>query len=67
MLACDLPLLDAATLEHLLRARDPRRAATAYRSSHDGLPEPLCAIYEPHRSGDSPRTSPPGATARASS
>ena len=36
-----------ATLEHLLRARDPRRAATAYRSSHDGLPEPLCAIWEP--------------------
>lgn len=21
--------------------------ATAYRSMHDGLPEPLCAIYEP--------------------
>ena len=28
------------------RAR-PARLATAYRSSHDGLPEPLCAIYEP--------------------
>ena len=27
--------------------RDPARLATAYRSSHDGLPEPLCAIYEP--------------------
>ena len=26
----------------------PRHAiATAYRSSHDGLPEPLCAVYEP--------------------
>jgi molybdenum cofactor guanylyltransferase len=48
VLACDLPLLDRATLEHLLRARAPGRAATAYRSSHDGLPEPLCAIYEPH-------------------
>ncbi len=47
VLACDLPLLDAASLEHLLRARDPARLATAYRSSHDGLPEPLCAIYEP--------------------
>src|SRR5258708_11753786 len=46
-LACDLPLLDEATLTHLLRARDPARTATAYRSSHDGLPEPLCAIYEP--------------------
>ncbi len=46
-LACDLPLLDAATLEHLLHSRAPERPATAYRSSHDGLPEPLCAIYEP--------------------
>jgi len=47
VLACDLPLLDAATLAHLLRERAPARIATAYRSSHDGLPEPLCAIYEP--------------------
>lgn len=47
VLACDLPLLDEQTLEHLLRSRQPRRQATAYRSSHDGLPEPLCAIYEP--------------------
>jgi molybdenum cofactor guanylyltransferase len=47
VLACDLPQLDAATLAQLLRARDPQRMATAYRSSHDGLPEPLCAIYEP--------------------
>ncbi len=47
VLACDLPFLDAATLDHLLRSRRPERQATAYRSSHDGLPEPLCAIYEP--------------------
>lgn len=47
VLACDLPLLDAATLWHLVHARAPQRAATAFRSSHDGLPEPLCAIYEP--------------------
>ena len=47
VLACDLPLLDRRTLEHLLRSRRPERQATAYRSSHDGLPEPLCAIYEP--------------------
>jgi molybdopterin-guanine dinucleotide biosynthesis protein A len=47
VLACDLPLLDLPTLEHLLRSRRPERQATAYRSSHDGLPEPLCAIYEP--------------------
>lgn len=47
VLACDLPLLDVTTLEHLLRARAPQHDATAYRSSHDGLPEPLCAIWEP--------------------
>jgi molybdopterin-guanine dinucleotide biosynthesis protein A len=47
VLACDLPFLDAHTLDALIAARDPARAATAYRSSHDGLPEPLCAIYEP--------------------
>jgi len=47
VLACDLPFLDDATLAHLLFARQPQRLATAYRSSHDGLPEPLCAIYEP--------------------
>ena len=47
VLACDLPFLDAATLKHLVWARDPAKPATAYRSSHDGLPEPLCAIYEP--------------------
>jgi molybdopterin-guanine dinucleotide biosynthesis protein A len=47
VLACDLPFLDAATLQQLIAAREPRRLATAYRSSHDGKPEPLCAIYEP--------------------
>lgn len=45
--ACDLPLLDAATLQHLIARRDPARVATVFRSSHDGLPEPLCAIWEP--------------------
>jgi molybdenum cofactor guanylyltransferase len=47
VLACDLPFLDNATLTHLIALRQPQRLATAYRSSHDGLPEPLCAIYEP--------------------
>lgn len=47
VLACDLPLLDQETLRLLLRSRRSERHATAYRSSHDGLPEPLCAIYEP--------------------
>lgn len=47
VVACDLPRLDAATLQHLLQSRDPNRDATAFVSSHDGLPEPLCALWEP--------------------
>jgi molybdopterin-guanine dinucleotide biosynthesis protein A len=47
VLACDLPQLDDATLAELVARRDPQRVATAFRSRHDGLPEPLCAIYEP--------------------
>ncbi|MGC8521631.1 MAG: NTP transferase domain-containing protein [Steroidobacteraceae bacterium] len=47
VLACDLPFLDGRTLDQLIASRAPQRAATAYRSSRDGLPEPLCAIYEP--------------------
>jgi len=47
VLACDLPLLDLETIRLLVRSRNVHRAATAYRSPEDGLPEPLCAIYEP--------------------
>jgi molybdopterin-guanine dinucleotide biosynthesis protein A len=45
VVACDLPNLDRGTLEFLLENRSATRPFTAYRSSHDGLPEPLCAIY----------------------
>jgi molybdopterin-guanine dinucleotide biosynthesis protein A len=51
VLACDLPFLSDTALEHLLRSRDSSRLATAYRSAHDGLPEPLCAIWEPAAAG----------------
>jgi len=47
VLACDLPFLSDAALEQLLAERDPTLLATAYRSVHDGLPEPLCAVWEP--------------------
>ncbi len=47
VMACDLPFLSAAALSQLLRERDAAGLATAYRSVHDGLPEPLCAIWEP--------------------
>ena len=47
VLACDLPFLSDIAIEGLLRRRDPSALATAYKSAHDGLPEPLCAIWEP--------------------
>lgn len=47
VLACDLPFVSDAAIDGLLRERDTGSLATAYRSAHDGLPEPLCAIWEP--------------------
>ena len=47
VVACDLPFLTAATLDQLIHQRDPQRVATAFLSSYDALPEPLCAIWEP--------------------
>jgi molybdenum cofactor guanylyltransferase len=47
VLACDLPFLSDAVVESLLRERDSSVFATAYKSAHDGLPEPLCAVWEP--------------------
>ena len=47
VLACDLPFLDRATLQHLIAQRASARVASAYRSRFDGQPEPLCAIFEP--------------------
>jgi molybdopterin-guanine dinucleotide biosynthesis protein A len=51
VIACDLPFLDDAALARLVAARDPAAPAVAYRSAHDELPEPLCAIYEPGIAG----------------
>ena len=47
VVACDLPFLSDSALAQLLAERDPGVLATAYSSTHDGLPEPLCAIWEP--------------------
>jgi molybdenum cofactor guanylyltransferase len=47
IIACDLPFLTPQTLRYLIAHRDPNHIATAYSSQHDGLPEPLCAIWEP--------------------
>ena len=45
VVACDLPNIDAQTIEYLLGHRRAINPFVAYRSSHDGLPEPLCALY----------------------
>ncbi len=45
--ACDLPFVTAEIVEELVRRRDPLKLATCFDSDEDGLPEPLCAIYEP--------------------
>ena len=45
VVACDLPNLDLQTLTNLLAHRLEDSPFIAYRSSHDGLPEPLCAVY----------------------
>lgn len=47
LLPCDVPLMDAKTLNHLILNRDPKKIATAFRSPTDGKPEPLLAIWEP--------------------
>ena len=52
VLACDLPFLSDAALSYLLAERDPSLMATAYRSAHDGLPEPLCAVWEPRAANE---------------
>lgn len=48
VLACDLPLMDEVALQELVSQRDPSQMATAFASKENPLPEPLCAIWEPH-------------------
>jgi molybdenum cofactor guanylyltransferase len=49
VVACDLPLLDEATLKFLIENRDTSKIATTFRSpeSKEGFPEPLITIWEP--------------------
>ncbi len=49
VLACDLPLLDAETLQFLIDNRNSHLTATSFKSpeSKEGFPEPLIAIWEP--------------------
>lgn len=48
VLACDLPLIDVSSLEELIKERNAGKMATAFANEEDPLPEPLCAIWEPH-------------------
>ena len=45
IVACDLPNISTGTLTELLSHRGAGKPFIAYRSVHNGLPEPLCAIY----------------------
>lgn len=47
VVACDLPLLDHATIDFLNQARQPKYYATAFQSPQNQMPEPLVAIWEP--------------------
>ncbi len=53
VLACDLPLMDLPALRELITARDPKAMSTAFALKENPLPEPLCAIWEPHAFADS--------------
>lgn len=46
VLACDLPFVNETDIRYLLEKRDTTKVATAYKSPVDGLPEPLCAVWE---------------------
>jgi molybdopterin-guanine dinucleotide biosynthesis protein A len=46
IVACDLPNIDDSTLRFLVENTSNNQPFTAFRSSHDGLPEPLCAVYK---------------------
>lgn len=47
VMACDLPSVNENAINNLLEQRNYMKYATAYISSSDKLPEPLCTIYEP--------------------
>lgn len=47
VLACDLPLIDEATITHLIEERDASKMATTFFNEESGFLEPLITIYEP--------------------
>ncbi|NRA49883.1 MAG: NTP transferase domain-containing protein [Phaeodactylibacter sp.] len=47
VIACDLPLMDSATLSQLVGYRNTSKTATTFNSPVTGFPEPLITIWEP--------------------
>ena len=47
VVACDMPLLDKATLAQLIQDRNENLFATSFINPIDNLPEPLVTIWEP--------------------
>ncbi|MEO6639490.1 MAG: NTP transferase domain-containing protein [Ginsengibacter sp.] len=47
VVACDLPMLNIETLQHLIDNRNPSSMATSYESTYNHFPEPLITIWEP--------------------
>jgi molybdopterin-guanine dinucleotide biosynthesis protein A len=45
--ATDIPLIDEATLSHLVKQRNPSKTATCFLNPDTGLPEPLITLWEP--------------------
>ncbi|NME71579.1 NTP transferase domain-containing protein [Flammeovirga aprica JL-4] len=51
VVACDLPLLSASSLNQLVNARNPQKYATSFKSPTMEFPEPLICIWEPKAYG----------------
>jgi molybdenum cofactor guanylyltransferase len=47
VIASDLPLVTAETLEQLIAHRNPSKVATAFQNPETGFPEPLISLWEP--------------------
>lgn len=47
VVACDLPLLNKAGLQHLVEKRNTSKLATAYHNPATSWPDPLVTIWEP--------------------
>ncbi len=47
VVACDMPLINEAHFEALIKNRNPKKTATAFFNPDTNAPDPLFAIYEP--------------------